>query len=356
MKYSDKVTFQPGQYCYDLKMKKKRSRWWLLLLLLLPLLFIQCEHDLTVTVLDERTKATLENVEVEVEYESHFLFLDSHFFANDSQVRKQLTNKEGDTVFEHVRTSVFSYIFYCLQDVTATADHIVSAKELLHFTRHITLYLEDVDCDIDIVMCIDNTSSMRGVADMVKKNAVNFCDDLRKYCSTHHRNVISSRIRVVEFGDLQEKPIVVSPLFDMATQKRDFQQFVSRITPDAGGDDPESSLEALALAMQTEWRTSAKRLRHIIVLYTDAPAHDLGKHVGKPEYYPADMPKSLSGLMSLWDNMNKDARKMVLFAPNCMPWGHVDDWDDVSHPAEDLSTVLSGSGYDMVFEAICKSL
>lgn len=354
--FDKKVQFRTEQDEYVLQLKKKRSWWWLLWFLLLPLLFIQCEHDLKVTVLDERTKAPQENVEVEIEYVSHFFYLDSAFLVNDYQSRKQLTDKDGNAVFKSIRTSLFSYIFYCMSEVVATADEVVAANKLLHFTRNITLYLEDVDCDIDIVMCIDNTSSMNGVADMVKKNAVGFCDDLTCYCATHHRNIISSRIRVISFGDLQEKAIEVSPLFDISSQKAQFHNFVSGIVPDGGGDGPENSLEALALAMQTEWRSSSKRLRHIIVLYTDAPAHDLSDHVGQPKFYPANMPKSLKGLKSLWNDMNKDARKMVLFAPDCFPWEDIDDWDDVSRPADDLSSILSGTGYERVFEVICKSL
>lgn len=358
--FQKNVRFKPQEQTdYVLKLKKKRNWWWLLWLLLLPLLLIRCEHDVTVTCIDGRTKAPLPDIQVEIAYDSHFLYKDGVFLPSEFHWEDKITDVEGNAVFEHVETSVFSYIFYCLSQITATADDIATVTRLLHFTRHIVIELENIDCDVDIVMCIDDTGSMHDLIGMVRDNATSFCEDLSAYCKEHHRNVVSSRIKVVKFGDLTEKPLEESPMYEIQTQRPDFLAYMSKLdyVPDSGGDNPESGLEALAMAMQTDWRSSAKRLRHIIVLYTDAEAHPLEERVGEAEgNYPANMPRSLKELENLWDSMNQDARKLILFAPDEEPWNDIEEWTDVAHETDQLDEVLSGSGYQRVMATICKSL
>lgn len=59
-------------------------------------------------------------------------------------------------------------------------------------------------------------------------------------------------------------------------------------------DEPESGLEALALAMGSDWETSGTSKRHAIVLFTDASAHPLEQQLdGIPENYPSPMLKFL---------------------------------------------------------------
>ena len=48
--------------------------------------------------------------------------------------------------------------------------------------------------------------------------------------------------------------------------------FVSQLTAGGGGDEPESALEALALAIKSPWERSMDKRRHIVVVCTDASA------------------------------------------------------------------------------------
>ena len=98
---------------------------------------------------------------------------------------------------------------------------------------------------------------------------------------------------------------------------------ISSIEARGGGDIPEDGLEALACAMQSDWCepiTNHKR-RHIIVVFTDAPTHELG--FGKScDLYPKNMPENFEQLTQMWGNklnrkgmMDYYAKRLILFAP-----------------------------------------
>ena len=70
------------------------------------------------------------------------------------------------------------------------------------------------------------------------------------------------------------------------------------------------------------------------------------------------MPKSFDELTKMWNKMDKDAKRLLLFAPNdndCDDnWNKIsEEWDNVSH--QDLNEIISG-GYKTSIDAICKSL
>ncbi len=358
IEFSKVVKFTDDQSEYVLQLKKSRNWWWLLLLLLPLLLLIRCNHDLTVTCMEERTGKVLPGLDVQVNYDSRYLYKDGAFFVTEHHDTLGVTDASGDAVFKDVETTVYSLIFYCLSKVTVTADRLITVEKPLHFTRHIIFNFDDVDCDIDIVMCIDNTYSMTGLLSMVKNNALNFCDDLTEYCTNHHRVVKSMRVKVISFGDFEEKPLMISEMFKFPEEKDQFREFVNAITVEGGGDTPENSLEAIASALQTDWVKTDNRLRHVVVLYTDAPACELDDSKKHTEHYPADMPKNFKELTSRWKKMDPNARKLVIFAPSSAePWAKIDEkWPDVYLEKDDLIGVLSGTGYEKALEAINKSL
>ncbi len=204
-------------------------------------------------------------------------------------------------------------------------------------------------------MCIDNTGSMDGLINMVKSNALNFHKDLKNYCEKRRRNIKNVRLKVIPFGDLTEKPITQSKMFAVPEEQEAYQSFINGVNAKDGGDEEENGLEALALAIRTDWVHSDYRLRHIIIVYTDAPAHRLDNPRTHTSFYPPNMPNNLGELHGMWKKMNHETQRLVLFAPNAYPWNHIArDWDHVSHKSE--NTVTSGEGYEEILSAICKSL
>lgn len=357
--YNHSFNYSNEQNEYTFRIRKKhKGWWWLLLLLLLPLLLIRCQHDITVTVIDAKTKKPQPGVTITANYTSHILLQNGKFLNHKNHEYEEETNSKGEAVLKDVECCLFSYIFYGGSDITITADDLTTVEESYHYTHNVTIELEVVDCEIDIVMVIDNTGSMGETMDMVKNNALNFSEDLKEACMERHRNIKALHLQVISYGDLYEAPFIKSKIFSLPEDENAYKTFVNDLELTYGGDGPESGLEALAMAIQSEWHESAYRTRHVIVLYTDANTHPLDFEYSTMKFYPKGMPKNFRELTDMWNKMDKEAKRLLLFAPSDEDsdedWNKItDEWDNVSH--QELDEIVSG-GYKKSIEAICKSL
>ena len=175
-----------------------------------------------------------------------------------------------------------------------------------------------------------------------EKKVYDFMDEAK-------RSINNLRIKVVWFRDFYYDGNYAydeSKFFELPEEKEEFRDFVNGIHEAGGGDDPESGLEALTMAMRSDFVQEGAKKRHIIVLFTDAAAHpfedydeltaEAAKKGCKPTMYPKNMPKNISEFYNAWEGnaMNQDAlgcdgentkldatgRRLVLFAPNDYPW------------------------------------
>ena len=115
---------------------------------------------------------------------------------------------------------------------------------------------QGLDYNVDIVMCIDATGSMAPIIAEVKKNALSFYEKFFNAMNAEGKTVQKLRIKVITFRDFKvdTQPMVESRFFDLgAGEEADFARFVEAIEAIGGGDLPESSLEALALAIKSDW-------------------------------------------------------------------------------------------------------
>lgn len=139
---------------YTFRMCHKRNWWWLLLLLLPLLLFVKCSKDITVTCIDSEGNFPVAGQEVKLDYTAHFLYNDGKFLADEPISIVQETDSTGCTTFEDLPCSVFSYIFYCLQQ----ADYSVGSecygqadeKHNLHYVWNVEIELEPFRTDLYI--------------------------------------------------------------------------------------------------------------------------------------------------------------------------------------------------------------
>lgn len=206
-----------------------------------------------------------------------------------------------------------------------------------------TLYL-------DCVYVIDATADMKPYMDRIKESACVFHKRAIEIInSTYNYITVKTRVKAVWFRDFYydgEYAYGESKFFELPEEEENFHDFIVGIHAAGGGDEPESALEALTLAMRSDFSQGGWSRRHIIVLFTNAEAHafedydrlveEAAQKGCKPEMYPENMPKDIYEFYNAWqgNSMNQDAlgsegestkldpsgRRLVLFAPNGYPW------------------------------------
>lgn len=203
---------------------------------------------------------------------------------------------------------------------------------------------QGLDYNVDIVMCIDATGSMASIIEDVKSNALSFYQKFVDEMEAKSKSVQQLRIKVIAFRDYgsDSEAMVESKFFTLDEENREFHNFVKGIEATGGGDEPENSLEALALAMNSDWVKTGSVRRHVIIMYTDASALKLGTRNGDSNY-PSNMPADLAELREWWEGqkMEKRAKRLLIFAPDTEPWSDMVDWSNTFHTAS-----KAGSGCD----------
>ena len=118
----------------------------------------------------------------------------------------------------------------------------------------------------DIVFVLDCTGSMQGEIDAVRDAIADFAD-------TIEAQAVRARVGLIEFRDrlIREEQRVIT--FDgqpFTSDPKLFRQQIAHLRAHGGGDEPESSLDAVMLALQQPFAPEANK---VIVLVTDAPPH-----------------------------------------------------------------------------------
>ncbi len=177
--------------------------------------------------------------------------------------------------------------------------------------------------NIDIVFCIDATSSMGPCIENVRRNATLFYRDfVDKMTNSYNSEVSSLRIQIITFRDLESDvdAIVKSEFFELPADTALFERYLNGITPRGGGDYKESGLEALYAAMTTEWETKRPNDRQVIVLFTDADAIGFGEKAARTGYgnmvNKDKLYNTWFGNLGNYNTLNEMGKRLVLFAPS----------------------------------------
>ncbi len=203
---------------------------------------------------------------------------------------------------------------------------------------------------VDIVMCIDATGSMKPIIEEVKSNAMSFYQMFIDQMEESDKEVSQLRVKVIAFRDYGEdkEPMQESKFFLLPSENEGFHDFVSKIEATGGGDAAENALEAIALALKSDWTTGGDKRRHCILVFSDAPALELGARAGSASY-PSGMPRDLSQLGAWWhstdqslhSNYQPSAGRLVAFVPNAEPWTSLQTWSRYWPAFSQASTGLS---------------
>jgi hypothetical protein len=208
---------------------------------------------------------------------------------------------------------------------------------------------------VDIVFCIDVTGSMKPVISAVKSNVRAFHDLLGSAMAQKSKSISQLRIRVIAFRDFTDNPddaIEFTDFFKLPGQQAEFETFVSALQADGGGDPPESALEALAVAIDSEWERGLDRRRHVVVMFTDAAA------------YPKAAPDSIDELFERWGypssedaSMENGAKRLLLFAPDTRPWNAIAaDWNNTIFLPSKAGFGLEDHEMEEIINAIANSI
>ncbi len=151
--YKGKFRYTPGVNAYDVTVRKPFNWLWLLLLLLLLPLFIRCEREVVVEVLDEKG-TPVENVDISLAYDARFLYNDG-FFTTVPVKAGGRTGAGGTVRIDKLPCSVWSYIFFTETKMTVAAVppppyEAAMSEERFHTTGRVLFTLKTAPADIPV--------------------------------------------------------------------------------------------------------------------------------------------------------------------------------------------------------------
>lgn len=216
---------------------------------------------------------------------------------------------------------------------------------------------------VDLTFCIDATQSMYNVIEMVKKNALNFYQDVITSMAKKSKTIARLRISIIAFRDYKydhEDAMLQTDFFTLPDDAVLFRNIVTEIEAKGGGDDPEDGLEALAYAIRSDWdRSQGGKHRQVIVVWTDAATHELGFGACDSNY-PSGLPRDFGELTLWWENdeyINNNEKRLVIFAPDAPYWNTIsDNWDNVIHFPSIAGQGLMEVDYSEIIDAISNSI
>lgn len=203
---------------------------------------------------------------------------------------------------------------------------------------------------------IDLTGSMDDFSLMIKDFLKNAYQKIIAALGDAGREVDQIEIQLATFRDFfeesGEEAFHMSKVFNLSTEQEAFNKEVESLNWYGGGDDPESSLQALRMAIgrSEKLETDATKKRFIVFLFTDNPSHsfeEIEKRGGIERYssYPIEeLPKTLDEFWGEYHNTQggifekgagvklKDVRLNLFVPEDASPFDaeHMGGWDNVS--------------------------
>jgi Mg-chelatase subunit ChlD len=118
----------------------------------------------------------------------------------------------------------------------------------------------------DVMFVFDCTGSMAGEINAIRDSIIAFAD-------TIEHDGVRVRVGLIEFRDRlihEEARVLQFEGQPFTTKPAIFRTEVAKLKATGGGDEPESSLDAIMLALRQPFSADANK---VIVLITDAPPH-----------------------------------------------------------------------------------
>lgn len=208
---------------------------------------------------------------------------------------------------------------------------------------------------------------MRGTLQSVKDAALEFHQLFTSRMEEKGKIITGMRVRVVAFRDIfaDDPAFEVSEFIDVQRDAESFKTFLSGLkAKGGGGDGPESALEALSISLNSNWSSEADRLRHVVVMWTDALPHPLDRGVEqhKQSQFSSVIASDLNELTDWWNDrqnnrIRHEAKRLVIFAPEKGAWIDIaENWDNCVYLPSAAGKGLREFEFDQILEILANSI
>lgn len=208
---------------------------------------------------------------------------------------------------------------------------------------------------------------MRSTLQSVKDAARDFHHVFKTRMADKEKFITGMRVRVVAFRDIfaDDPSFEVSDFFNVEQDADSLQLFLDGLrAKGGGGDGPESALEALSIALNSPWSTDANRLRHVVVMWTDALPHPLEKGVNlhTQSLFRGVIAGDLNELTDWWNDrqnnrIRHEAKRLVIFAPEKGAWIDIaESWDNTVYLPSISGKGLREFEFDQILEILANSI
>lgn len=209
---------------------------------------------------------------------------------------------------------------------------------------------------IDIVFCVDVTKSMEQHLDRVKMQIESFPKALLKSMDRHgtlNYYQVKIRYKVISFSDYLTdggSAVLLTDFYNYEEGNPAIWSVVaSQLQIRGGFGDRKSGYEALAYAMRSSWSKTDGRRRQIIALWSNGSPRELGLSLPN---YPVKMAHSFEELSRWWEEMDRRAKRLVLYAPNVNGWRLIpENWDNTIHYLSIAGVDLDDNTLDEIISA-----
>ncbi|RME56009.1 VWA domain-containing protein [Candidatus Parcubacteria bacterium] len=214
---------------------------------------------------------------------------------------------------------------------------------------------------VDLVCCVDITASMEDALNTVKASLLRFHNDLARVMTEHGKQIDHLRVKVIRFGDYYvdgKAAINESPFFDIPQESDRFAGFVDSISATSTNSQTANGLEALALAIKSDWSIQGDVKRYVIGVWTDKGTYALEKYkTARLSGYPTNVPESFDKLTSLWNGMLIGKKRLVIYAPDTYAWKDISNlWENTIHYPSKAGADLPKQDYRHILESISRSV
>lgn len=207
--------------------------------------------------------------------------------------------------------------------------------------------------NVDIVFCIDATSSMQPIIDQVKENAKQIPSEISVKSEEKGKKIKQLRMKLIEYRDLVEDSTGQMVEYDFTDDPEIFKSNVDGIVADGGGDYPESTFDAILKACDSDWYAGQGKKRKIIIVMTD----DKPREIHESSLKEGESPTVTTVINRYLGMSESNEGRLLIVAPECEEYSQLSQAEFTEYIKASPGQGLADIGfYDTVIPWIVNSI